>query len=805
MSKKPFRTSCAIILTPLLLCSLLFLLSSAATAAWSYDWANTGGGVSGYTAQETVYDPVHNVLYAAFNTAGTGQGVWRCASPGTDPTWTKISTGGDVGSMYFAGIAYDSARDVLYAASIWGTGTGVWRCDNASGAHVWSRISTGSVVDTYGFSSLVIDSSRNIVYAAEAEDFISGTGRGIFRCTNPTSAPAWAQIGVGVELTTRPVLSLFYNQATNRLYAGAYTEGVWRCANPNGAPSWTHIGQAGMSATLALAYDPARDLLYASCYNAGVYRCANPGGTHSWTYISSPADVGSARAYGMSYDPVDNALYFGGATTTKTGVWRCDTPNATQSWSNTGGAVSAFRIGSLALDTANRKVFAGTYEHGVWSAPIPPVYPDWYLAEGTTAWGFNTYISIENPNETAVTADVTYMTATGKVTGPKVTLPPMSQATVSPRETVGDKDFSTFVSCQNRTKTICVDRTMSWSSAYGSGQGFHNSVGVNAPAVKWYLPEGSSNWGFETWLLIQNPNATAASCNVTYMIEGEGPVTKPKTIPPNSRQTFNMAADIGSKDASIMVESTNVPIIPERAMYKPGPGMGPENRREGHDSIGTTAPASDYYLAEGTTAWGFTTYVLVQNPNTTEATVTVTYNTAAGPVPDAAFTMPAQSRKTIRVNDLHPNLDLSTWVHATRPIIAERAMYWEPTAGAGQAMHDSIGMSAPHKTFFLPDGEVFTDASSPTETYTLIQNPTSVDAQVRITYLTPTGAGLVTFTDTVARNTRKTYAMKDKLTANTRAAILVECLTADANIMVERAMYFQNRWGGTDTIGGYSD
>jgi hypothetical protein len=43
------------------------------------------------------------------------------------------------------------------------------------------------------------------------------------------------------------------------------------------------------------------------------------------------------------------------------------------------------------------------------------------------------------------------------------------------------------------------------------------------------------------------------------------------------------------------------------------------------------------------------------------------------------------------------------------------------------------------------------------------------------------------------------------LTASTRASVLVQCLTDDGNIMVERAMYFQNRWGGTDTIGGYSD
>ena len=36
-------------------------------------------------------------------------------------------------------------------------------------------------------------------------------------------------------------------------------------------------------------------------------------------------------------------------------------------------------------------------------------YPTWYLAEGTCAWGFSTYITIENPNRSAVTAKITYM------------------------------------------------------------------------------------------------------------------------------------------------------------------------------------------------------------------------------------------------------------------------------------------------------------------------------------------------------------------------------------------------------------
>ncbi|MFH1149322.1 MAG: hypothetical protein V1748_02485, partial [Actinomycetota bacterium] len=42
----------------------------------------------------------------------------------------------------------------------------------------------------------------------------------------------------------------------------------------------------------------------------------------------------------------------------------------------------------------------------------------WYLAEGSTAWGFATYITLENPNTVPGNATIEYMTLAGTVTGP---------------------------------------------------------------------------------------------------------------------------------------------------------------------------------------------------------------------------------------------------------------------------------------------------------------------------------------------------------------------------------------------------
>ncbi|MBU1671359.1 MAG: S8 family serine peptidase [Actinobacteria bacterium] len=440
----------------------------------------------------------------------------------------------------------------------------------------------------------------------------------------------------------------------------------------------------------------------------------------------------------------------------------------------------------------------GGGESAAKSFSIVQAASEWYLAEGTTGWGFDTYVSIVNPNDSAVNAQVTYNTTSGPMDGGTVNMPPESRATVYPRDVLGEADFSTTVTCAGG-KPIAVDRTMTWTGTGAAAAEEHSSIGVTAPATTWYLPEGSSAWGFETWLLIQNPGATGATCQVTYMLEGEPPVTVQKGVPAGSRQSFNIAEDIGTRDASISVVS-DAPVIPERAMYK-------DARREGHDSIGTTTPAADYYLAEGTTAWGFTTYVLVQNPQDQAADVTVTYMTPEGALEQPAFSLPANSRKTIRVNDVSPaagypidvsNTDFSTRVHASKPIIAERAMYWE--SETGQACHDSIGMSEPHATFYLPDGQ----AGAQVETWTLVQNPNGTPVEVEVTYLSPDGTANKTFTVTIPANSRSTFNMADQ-GVDGRAGIMVTCLTPGAKIMAERAMYFDNRSGGTDTIGGYSD
>ncbi|MHB8895724.1 MAG: DUF5719 family protein, partial [Candidatus Geothermincolia bacterium] len=449
------------------------------------------------------------------------------------------------------------------------------------------------------------------------------------------------------------------------------------------------------------------------------------------------------------------------------------------------------------IDNGDKKTVSNPYfitdttsNHNVTVAFAYDASADFYLAEGSTAWGFSTYLTIENPNAQQLTALIEYLLSDGTIKEQRVGLPPLSQVTVNPADTVGEADFSTHVTCLEN-KTIAVDRTMGWTGPGAVSPEAHSSVGVVSPGTSWYLPEGSSAFGFETWTLIENPNDLDTNVMVTYMTEEDGPKPFERVVPAHSRATYSMFADIGAQNASIEVGSS-LPVVAERSMYR-------DNRREGSNSIGTEAPSTSFYLAEGSTAWGFDTYVLVQNPNETAANVTLTCMTNSGPKALEPFTIPPQSRETVRMSGPIPGMDFSTVVTADVPVVAERAMYWGSGTGLGEACHDSIGLDEPHAFFYLPDGQT----SDGRETFTLVANPNDTAVDVMVSYLYADGTGASYFVASIPAKSRATFNMGDKLPSG-RAAIAVTCQTLGKTILAERSMYWNNRGAGTDTVGDWS-
>ena len=97
-----------------------------------------------------------------------------------------------------------------------------------------------------------------------------------------------------------------------------------------------------------------------------------------------------------------------------------------------------------------------------------------------------------------------------------------------------------------------------------------------------------------------------------------------------------------------------------------------------------------WYMAEGCTASGFETFVLVQNPGDTDALVNLTYMTGTAEVQGPELSLKAHTRGTVNVGDTVPDTySVSTKVSSDKPVIAERATYWQGRTGG----HASIGVT----------------------------------------------------------------------------------------------------------------
>ncbi|MFH1150475.1 MAG: DUF5719 family protein [Actinomycetota bacterium] len=413
------------------------------------------------------------------------------------------------------------------------------------------------------------------------------------------------------------------------------------------------------------------------------------------------------------------------------------------------------------------------------TAPPTPAQT-WYLAEGSTAWGFETFVLMENTTATDASVNVVYNTQQyGRIPRPTaVIVPASSRVTMRLNDDIPNVDVSTELQSDQE---IVAERSIYWNNRTEGT----DSIGVVQPSMVWYMAEGCTTYPFETWLLVANPNqlsVTPANVDITYQTP-TGPIQKATIqVYTGQRVSLDVSKDVGFCDVSARVVSDQ-PVICERSMYWDG-------RRGGHDSIGTVQGSRTWFMAEGSTAWGFTTWLLLQNPTATAANVDVTYMTPDGAIVEPTMSLPANSRQTIKVNDYIQDYDVSIQVDSDTEIIAERSMYWNN--GSGKAGNDTIGVISPETTIYLAEGSTAWGF----ESFVCIQNPNAAIAEVQVTYMTNNGpvAGATRF---VPPTSRMTINVADEL-PNTDASIK---LTSDQPIMAERSMYWNSRGGGHVSIG----
>ena len=301
-----------------------------------------------------------------------------------------------------------------------------------------------------------------------------------------------------------------------------------------------------------------------------------------------------------------------------------------------------------------------------------------------------------------------------------------------------------------------------------------------------YFAEGAANAFFTTRMAAMNPGNDPAAVVFRFLGSNGDTSSVIRTIAARSRITLELQENglAPANDFSTVIESNQLVVV-DRTMTWDKTGYG------AHAETAILAPSTTWYLAEGATHGAFDLFYLLQNPNDTQAHVTINYLRQAPLAPvSKTYTVDPNSRKTIPVDAEGPELDAvdtAAAITSDLPIVVERAMYsTRPGQPAFAAGHGAAGVTAPALRWFLAEGATgnFFDL------YVLVGNPNTTKSDLTVTYLLPAGQPF-TKDYSVGPQQRLTIYPQDEDTrlANTPVSVIVESKN-NQPIVVERAMWW---------------
>ncbi|MBK5093351.1 MAG: DUF11 domain-containing protein [Actinobacteria bacterium] len=436
----------------------------------------------------------------------------------------------------------------------------------------------------------------------------------------------------------------------------------------------------------------------------------------------------------------------------------------------------------------------------------------WLLAEGSTGGGFDTWILLQNPGTVKANAEVTFMTEAGSQAPVPVPMEAESRATIRISDYVPNNfQVSTMVTSD---VPIMADRSIYWDKRFsgegsisGSPQPYemksgHSNIGTPLESISargdgtgritTYIPEGSTAGGFDTWILLCNPNGQEANTQLAFTTASGVAAQNTVQVPAHSRRTVHLNEIVPNESEVATEISSDAAILAERSMYW-DPNMDnlqPYEARGGHSSSDSASPAREWFIAEGSTGAGFETYILVQNPQDGSADVVATFMNDKGVAAEKGFSMMPHSRATLRVSDYVPNeFDVSTKITANQDVVAERSMYWDKLEVQQtyemRDGHSSTGVSSLGATWMIAEGSTGTGF----DTWILLSNPGDSEADTAVTFMNAEGP-LAPINVKIPPRSRKTIRINDYVPDDFNVSTLIESNTP---LVAERSMYWDKR------------
>jgi hypothetical protein len=181
----------------------------------------------------------------------------------------------------------------------------------------------------------------------------------------------------------------------------------------------------------------------------------------------------------------------------------------------------------------------------------------WLFAEGATAGGRQTFLTVLNPGKRSarVTA-LLYDTAGHLLAARTITIDPLHRGTMRLNDTLQEAAFATQVSSD---VPVVVERPFYLGNPNAVRVGASLVFGRNGPGMRWSFPAGDTTQGGEEDLLVLNPNPRLLTLRATFYLASGQVVKREMRVPGLARATLhvNDVAGLAGTEHGVQLSSTN--------------------------------------------------------------------------------------------------------------------------------------------------------------------------------------------------------------------------------------------------------
>jgi hypothetical protein len=299
----------------------------------------------------------------------------------------------------------------------------------------------------------------------------------------------------------------------------------------------------------------------------------------------------------------------------------------------------------------------------------------WYFAEGTTRGGVGTYFVVLNLTDRQANVTAIFSREDGSRERRGLSLAPRARYALNVSEVMSDTAFtSNFVSDQD----VVVERTIVSEGSTGilGSVGYAPSNGEPGTRI-WDFAEGSTRNPYQTYFVLFNPGDHRASVRFSFSLEGGSSRTYDLQLPPFGRVAFDPREIVPVTDFGTTITSDR-PIVAERSYLSTGDGL--------YGTLGFTPqrPREDtrsWFFAEGNARGAAETYFIIANFTDEPAHVVARFYPDDGSPIEHVVKVPAQTRRTLRANDLVNGRAFAASFRADRGVLVERTIHLRGRSG----------------------------------------------------------------------------------------------------------------------------